>query len=261
MTGIILAAGRGDRLLPIAARVPKCLLRIGDCTLLARQIRALQVSGVDRIVVVVGYRAEQIREAVGPDVVLVHNERFASTNSVYSFWLARRWFADGAVVLNSDVLFHERALVDLLAAREDDALLVERRTGDYTDEQMKVRIERGCVVDIAKTLPVESADGESLGIARFGRDGAHALLDDVDRLLASGGSREWLPAAFRLFCQRRPLRAVDTRGYPWIEIDFPEDYRRACGDVLQAVEAMDRSAPLARRQADAGASRRAGCHV
>jgi NDP-sugar pyrophosphorylase family protein len=50
------------------------------------------------------------------------------------------------------------------------------------------------------------------------------------------GLREWAPRAFAAFAAERPLQAIGTRGYPWIEIDFPEDYRRAIREVLPLVE-------------------------
>ena len=49
----------------------------------------------------------------------------------------------------------------------------------------------------------------------------------MDRLIAAGGLRDWAPRAFSEFAQTRPLHAIGTRGFPWIEIDFPEDYQRA----------------------------------
>jgi hypothetical protein len=56
-------------------------------------------------------------------------------------------------------------------------------------------------------------------------------------IVSSGGLLEWLPRAFAAFSSRRPLHAIETRGYPWIEIDFPEDYWLACNQVLPAIEA------------------------
>ena len=261
MTGIILAAGSGGRMSDLGSRLPKCLLRVGARTLLDRQIAALQSAGVDRIAIVAGHCAEQVAARVGPRVALVQNSRFAATNSLYSLWLARHWIEDGGVVLNGDVLFHDQSLVDLLGARCEDALLVEARPSQFDDEEMKVRIRHGCVTDISKTLPIDETDAESLGIAKFGRDGARLLLDEAGRLLASGEARAWLPAAFQRFCSRRPLRAVDTRGYPWIEIDFPDDYRRACTEVLPAIEAIGGIGTRTRRSPEPTVQRRTGCHV
>lgn len=239
MRAIILAAGRGGRLQGVIGERPKCLARIGDRTLLERQIEALHAAGLAQVTVVAGYGADQVRQACSPQVDFVHNPQYASTNSLYSLWLARDLLRDGFVVLNCDVLFHPQLLDDLLTARVDDALLVSaRRDGaGYGDEEMKVCIRRGLVRAIAKTLDDDAADAENIGIARFGPDGARALVEQMSDLVSRGELREWLPRAFAAVAALRPLHAVDSRGYPWIEIDFPEDYWRACGVVLPAIDA------------------------
>ena len=246
MRAVILAAGRGSRLRAVTGDRPKCLARVGDRTLLERQIQALRRCGVDDIAVVVGYHAAEVRRACDPGIEIVSNTRYESTNSLYSLWLARNLLTDGFVVLNCDVLFHDQLLADLLTARDEDALLVAAVRGQvYTDEEMKVRLHQGRVVDIAKTLPREHCDGENVGIAKFGAAGAPVLVDELSRALADGGRRDWLPRAFAGFAQRRPLHVVETRGLPWIEIDSPEDYWRACADVLPAIH--DRHAAGERR--------------
>ena len=75
------------------------------------------------------------------------------------------------------------------------------------------------------------------------------LIEEADRLIGAGGAREWLPAAFATFSRRRALHAVESRGFPWIEIDCPDDYWRACSDVLPAIEALGESRPGATRSA------------
>jgi choline kinase len=219
----------------------------------------------DAVTVVAGYRAGDVRRVCGPGVGLVQNARFASTNSLYSLWLARDLLADGFVVLNSDVLFPQQLLEDLLTARYDDALLVAARgAADYSDEEMKVRIRAGRIAAISKTLDPAEADGENIGVGKFGRAGAAVLIDEMNRLVADGAVREWLPAAFGAFCRRRPLWAVESRGYPWIEIDFPEDYWRACGEILPAIDALDHfesDAPIEARDATTGATWRTLRHV
>jgi choline kinase len=154
--------------------------------------------------------------------------------------------SSGFVVLNCDVLFHPRLLEDLLTARYEDALLVAPRDDaePYGDEEMKVVVRAGRVAAIAKTLNPADADGENLGIARFGRAGAALLVELMDGIVREGRLREWVPRAFEAFAQRRPLHAIGTRGLPWIEIDFPEDYRRAVAKVLPAI---DRDASPARK--------------
>jgi choline kinase len=237
---IILAAGRGGRLRDVTGNRPKCLARVGDRTLIERQIRSLRACGIDSIAVVAGFRAADVRRRCGTGVDVVVNARYAATNSLYSLWLARDLLLDGFVVLNCDVLFHDQLLRDLLASRDEDALLIASPRGqEYADEEMKIRVRRGCVAEIAKTLAPADADGENVGIAKFGAAGARVLVEEANALVGAGKIREWLPRAFAAFAQRRPLHVVETRGYPWIEIDFPEDYWRACADVLPAIADFD----------------------
>jgi L-glutamine-phosphate cytidylyltransferase len=259
MRGIILAAGKGSRLNGTAGDKPKCLVEAGGLTLLERQLQILERAGVDDLTVVIGCEADRVRSLCGRRVTYVENPRFAETNSLYSLWMARALLYEGFVVLNCDVLFHPILLTDLLTSRHQDALLIAYREAnqpEYGDEEMKVKVRGGCIVDMAKTMDPSEADGENLGIVKFSPTGAGILVDIMDRLVAAGELRAWAPRAFREFAQVRPLHAVSTRGLPWIEIDFPEDYRRAVHEVLPAIEAMagdeivDRAADERVRPAD-----------
>jgi choline kinase len=236
MKGIILAAGKGSRLNGTIGDKPKCLLRVGNKTLVERQIESLQWVGIDDIVVVVGCQAERVRRTCGHRLTYIENTRFAQTNSLYSLWLARPLLLDGFVVMNCDVLFHPQLLEDLVTSRDDDALLISYNEGPLGEEEMKIKVRRGCVVDIAKTLAPDEADGENLGVVKFGAAGARLLTRLLDERVAAGNLRDWAPKAFNDFARLRPLHVIGTRGYPWTEIDFPEDYERAVREVLPAIE-------------------------
>ena len=156
MRAVILAAGRGGRLEGVIGPRPKCLARVGDRTLLERQIDALQKAGLGPITVVAGYGIEQVQRTCPRTVEIVQNTRYASTNSLYSLWLARHLLLDGFVVLNCDVLFHPQLLDDLLngAVRRCAAGGAARATRRYGDEEMKVRIRRRAACPQSpKTLP------------------------------------------------------------------------------------------------------------
>jgi choline kinase len=241
MTGIILAAGPGTRLNGSAAIRPKCLAAPGGVALIARQIQALRAIGIDRVVVVAGFEAAAVRAACGADTRFVENPIFRQTNSLYSLWLARAELDRGFVVMNCDVLFDPRMLADLYDARHEDALLVSYPVpGDpaFGDEEMKVKVRRGRVVSMAKDLTADDTDGENVGIAKFGRDGARRLIHVMDRLLRAGGTDAWAPKGFEAFAQERPLYAVGTRGLPWIEIDTPDDYERAVREIVPALDGV-----------------------
>jgi L-glutamine-phosphate cytidylyltransferase len=257
MRAIILAAGRGSRLNGHVHDGPKALLRVGGTSLLERQIRALRQTGIHRISVVVGCEAQAVRQHCGPGVTYVENTEYASTNSLYSLWMARALLFDGCVVLNCDVLFHSQLLRDLLTARHDAALMLAYRTPDdppFGEEEMKVKVRSGRVVDMSKAMDPSEADGENVGMLRFDASAVPVLVEKLEAIVAAGGRRDWAPRAFAAFAAERPLYAIGTRGFPWTEIDFPEDYERAVRDILPQIEDIAASAdqPYPRAIADAG---------
>jgi NDP-sugar pyrophosphorylase family protein len=65
MQAIILAGGRGERLMPLTADRPKCLVEVGGRPLIDRQLRWLAGNGVDEVVVSCGYRWQRIQDVVG----------------------------------------------------------------------------------------------------------------------------------------------------------------------------------------------------
>jgi L-glutamine-phosphate cytidylyltransferase len=236
LRAIILAAGKGSRLEPVSCESVKCLVELGGMTLIQRQFRYLRACGITQIAVVVGFQADRIRRICGPEVEYVENPIFAETNSLYSLWLARHLFANGFVVMNSDVFFHPQLLRDLLTAEYEDAMLISwRDQTKYGDEEMKVKVRGGYLLDISKTMNPDEADGENVGIVKFGATGAGVLAKELEKLIADGAKKSWAPRAFLEFSKTRPLHAVSTRGFPWIEIDFPDDLRRAQDEILPRI--------------------------
>jgi|SRR5215471_16155951 len=238
MRAIILAAGKGARLRGAAGDVPKCLAQVGEMSLIERQVANLRADGIDDIVAVIGFCAERVRQVCGSDIEYIENPVFFRTSSLYSLWLARRRLEEGFVVLNSDVLVHPQLITDLLTARYEDALLVsykDETTPSFGDEEMKVIIRSGVVADISKAISPEDADGENVGIVKFGPTGASLLIRQMGNLITKGAQKAWAPRAFREFARLRPLHAIGTRGLPWIEIDFPSDYSRALNEILPEI--------------------------
>ena len=111
MKAVILAAGMASRLRPLTAHTPKCLLKIGERSLLQRSMDALISNGIHDFVFVTGYLHTMIEDFVTltyPDlkVQFVHNEVYASTNNIYSLWLALPAVGnERMLLLDSDLLY------------------------------------------------------------------------------------------------------------------------------------------------------------
>ncbi len=234
MKAIILAAGASKRLGKLTENLPKCLLPLGDRTIIEHQTGNLRSCGITDIIVVTGFCEELLRQRCGTSFRYVRNPVFATTNSIYSLWLAREEAQEDFVVLNSDVVFHQGILTKLLNAPYADALAVSfhDRMGD---EEMKVRVQDEKICDISKDMAPEEAQGENVGIVKFSARGSRVLFNKIEELVGNGIVNAWLPLAFQKICSYHTLYAVSTEGLPWIEIDFPEDLERARTEIYPKI--------------------------
>jgi choline kinase len=224
---VILAAGNGTRMGTLTADRPKAMLDVNGRSLVERSLDALNSCGIGRVTIVAGYQQQRLREHVGARARFVDNTRYRDTNSLYSLFLARHELLGGAVIMNSDILSSPALVRRLVDAPADDAVLIDTTTSLH-EEEMKVQTWCGLAIDFGKDLVPRNASGENVGILKFSPSGARRLVAHLDALVAAGDVNAWAPQAFRAFAQESPLRAVDTGGIPWTEIDFPEDLQRAC---------------------------------
>lgn len=240
MKGVILAAGVASRLHPFTLTRPKCLLPIGGSTLLGRTLDNLEAAGVRDVVIVTGYLEDQIRRYVGEGfpqlrVTFITNEVYASTNNIYSLWLAKDEVAgEGMVLLDGDILFDHHILTALLESGYPDVLAV--KSGFLLrDEEMKVETDAaGRIVTISKNIAPARAVGESIGIEVFSPAVLPGLFDIIERKVVGEAAVDvYYEAAFQDWIDRGgTLRAVDIGDRLAMEIDTVDDFRKAERDVL-----------------------------
>jgi choline kinase len=242
MKAVILAAGVSRRLRPLTSSRPKCLLPVGGHTILDHQMRALKSVGIRKVGLLLGYRREQILDHLAahhPDVHItpIVNHDFFDTNTAHSLWLARSYMACGDVVcLNGDVLFPPRLLRRVVEAGSEGSLAVEtKRCGE---EEVKVTCdERDRIVRIGKRLPLAEARGEFIGVARLRGAFLDKFVRALDLLVATGQTDAYFEAAMDQMLDDAAGHAVDVTDLPSIEIDFLEDYERACREVIRRFDA------------------------
>jgi choline kinase len=231
MIGVILAAGIASRLRPLTASMPKCLLPVGGIPLLQRSLTSLQQTGVRDVVLVTGFRHEQIEAFVHSlsadlNISFIHNDRFESTNNNYSLWLTKPVvLGSDMVMMDSDILFDRRILEAVLGASHQDVLAL-RKSRDLGNEEIKVECDRqGYVRRIGKEVNARNAAGESLGIERFSGPTTHLLFASLDR---RKHLNEFYEASFQEAIDAgAKILPVETTDLPCIEIDTPDDLRAA----------------------------------
>lgn len=234
MKAIILAAGTASRLRPLTEHTPKCLLKIGERSLLQRSMDALLANGVSEFCIVTGYLHEQIEQFVHrqyPDVKVrfIHNADYAATNNIYSLWLARP-AAEGhdVLLLDSDLLYDGAIVGRVLASTRSNVLTLIRH--ELGEEEMKVVVDaEGSIREISKTCAPQEAVGESLGIEKMGREYTTALYAELEGMM----NREHLENRYyelafeRLIPQGHTFQVLDVTDLFSCELDTVEDFENA----------------------------------
>jgi choline kinase len=222
---VILAAGMGTRLRPLTNETPKSLLKIGSRMILEHQIENLRECGIREITMVIGHEADKTKKLCKENawnLNFIYNNLYSTSNNLFSLWLARETFDEGFVCLNSDVVFDVEILKNLLKFEVDICIAVDKKV--CIQEDMKVKVKDGAILEINKSMRSEEAYGEFIGIAKFSEKGAAQLIrvlkempTDVRRnanlgfgiqKLIDNGNKVWGVNAQRRFCA---------------DIDFVED--------------------------------------
>ncbi len=244
MKGIILAAGVASRLRPLTDNTPKCLLPVGQKSILERTIDNLIINGITELIIVTGYLEDMIKSFVVknyPDlkVHFVFNARYDSTNNVYSLWLAKNLIAESDIILmDSDIIFDHR-IIKLLMDKATKNRLAVRFEDNMGEEEMKVLITAdNHIKSISKDINPAEAAGESMGMAKFDCEFVAELLKIIERrIFEEGLENEFYEAAFQEAIDNgADLYAVDIKDYRCVEIDTVEDIDHARNEVVTKMD-------------------------
>lgn len=161
MQGVILAAGEGSRLRPLTKNRPKAMIRVGNRPIIASTLDALVKNGIREIVVVVGYRSEQVLEYLNTldlEVEVVHQDRQLGT--AHALACARKKIRGDFLVLPGDNWIDAASIAKI--KNVTNAMLVKEHP--HPSNFGVVRIREGKVVSIVEKPAIAPAQTVSTGI-------------------------------------------------------------------------------------------------
>jgi len=170
--------------------IPKALIKIGNKTILERQLEVIRKVGLRKICVVRGYEGNKINQK---DIIYYDNPDFDKKHSLHSLFCAKDSMNEGFVLVYSDILFNENILRSLIDSDNDIVLLVdnsyryhkheidkkldlaigkEKKSSHYRTLQPSKMIE---LAKIGRNISKDDADFEFIGMAYFSKKGAEIL--------------------------------------------------------------------------------------
>jgi choline kinase len=232
---IILSAGQGSRLGHLTDDRPKCLIEFNGRTLLDRQLDVLAANGVDEVVVVTGFRDDQIEAALarrgeaGPRVRTVYNPFYKVADNLGSLFVARHEITGDTLVWNGDTLVSEELMADVVANDRSGICVTIDRKDSYDDDDMKVVVDDGGQLHaIGKRLDMKRVNAESIGLLAFRQGGAETFRNAIEQAIRTPeGTTIWYLRVIHHIAQKDEVWTFDINGHEWGEVDFPEDVAAA----------------------------------
>lgn len=227
MRAVILSAGRGSRLLPLTELMPKCLVPVGGRSILDHQLHALAEAGVERAIVVAGYRFDQVgahlaTHAPPLPVDLRFNPFWAVSSSIGSVWAARDALDAPFCLLNGDTTLTGPILARALARHGEGVGLVVEPLGVPATDDMLVTVEGDTILAVSKALDPAEATHRSLGVIVGGQHSGYVPV--LDRIIAGAdGIQAYHHDVVAALASQGVVSAIVEESGSWAEIDRPED--------------------------------------
>ena len=234
MKAIILAAGKGERLMPLTSDTPKSLLELENgTTLLESQLITINKTAIDKVVIVTGYLTEKIESKVqryskeyNIDIQIIYNPFFDISNNLLSLWQARHEMESDFIIINGDDIFNDSVLLGLLEHDKNELItMVIDRKETYDEDDMKLIVENGRILEVSKKIPLNEANGESIGMIRVTGEAKSIMVDTMERMVRNKKNMQvfYLAMIQELINQGIVVGYHEISSKDWAEIDFHPD--------------------------------------
>lgn len=236
MTAIILAAGFGRRMGRLTDSIHKTLLKIGDKTIIERIMDNLINNGVSEIVVVTGYRSDELREFLRTHypcshITFIHNARFRETNNIYSLSLALNSIEinDDILLIESDLIFEGNVIQRIINSPYSNiAFLDHFKSGmDGTVVTVSGNVITSIIPPHLQGPDFDFSDKyKTLNIYRFSREFCNSTFKPLLAYYTKtmdGNCYYELILGILVYLQKETIYAEFVEGERWAEIDDPND--------------------------------------
>lgn len=235
---IILSAGQGSRLGHLTHDRPKCLIEFGGRSLLDRQLDVAAACGIERVIVVTGFRESAVEQALqrrraegqGPEVRTVFNPFYKVADNTGSLFMAREALSGDTLVWNGDTMVSPALMTKVVSNQQPGiCVTIDRKAEGYDADDMKVVEDGGRLKAIGKRLrDNDGVNAESIGLLAFRGDGAERFRSAIEEAMRSPeGTQIWYLRVIHHLAQQSEVWTLDIAGEQWGEVDFPEDVASA----------------------------------
>jgi 2-aminoethylphosphonate-pyruvate transaminase len=237
---VIVAAGLGARLKHRTATQPKGFLEVDGTSLIKRSLVKLKKAGIEHIIIGTGYHSEFYEQLSADDnsISCIKSDRFESTSSMYTLFNMREQLKGDFLLLESDLLYEQNALTQILLSPHTDIMLGSGATHSNDEVYLQVNSQHQLERVSKKRNTLSSVYAELVGINKISAN-RYALMNQCFETRLQSNPKMDYELAMALSSKIQPLHVLKIDDLAWCEIDDEQHLERALSHVLPNIESKD----------------------
>lgn len=220
---VILAAGQTKEF-----PMPVSFMPLGNSSLIYRHIELLKANGINKIVIVTGYKKECFEELSNIEgVILTENPKYKWTGSMASLACVEGLIDDDFILIEHDILTESQAITELIQHDSRDCLLISNESG--SGDEAFVEIKNGYIYKISKDIhQMNRIDGEMIGLCKISYELFKNMLD-----VYKDNKNPYLNYEYLIMDVSRQINVdyLKINDLVWAEIDKEKDYNHVVKTV------------------------------
>ncbi|MEM1586616.1 MAG: sugar phosphate nucleotidyltransferase [Candidatus Bathyarchaeia archaeon] len=240
MKAVVLAAGEGRRLRPLTYTRPKHMIPVCGKPILEHLINSLKASGIEKILIVVNYKADVIKEYFGDGskhsakIEYVYQREISGTAS--AILSAREHVNEPFLAVNGDILAPPETIkqaMDRFNLGDVNATLAAVRV-DRPGEFGVLKVKNGELIDIIEKPAIDFPSNLiNAGIYVFSPD----IFDYIERTkMTERGELEITESIRLMIRENKRVSVVEVSGERWLDIGRPWDLLEANARLLSQIK-------------------------
>lgn len=235
MQAIILAAGMGKRLGELTQNNTKCMVKVNGISLIDRTLTQLSQLDLARVVIVIGYKGDNLRQYIGNEykglkIEYIENPVYDKTNNIYSLSLAKKELQeDDTLLVESDLIFDD-SLFPMIVDNPYPNLALVAKYETWMDGTMVRLDDENNIVNFVPKKAFKYSDIDcyykTVNIYKFSKEFLCThYVPFLDAYTKALGNNEYYEQVLRVITllDKCDLKALPLNGQKWYEIDDVQD--------------------------------------
>lgn len=237
MKALILNSGMGSRMGEKTVSCPKCMMKLYEQeTILSRQLKILDEFGIKDIVITTGYNSQMLEEYCNSlnmnlNILFVRNEKFDSTNYIYSIYCAREYLDDDIILMHGDLVFEKAVLLQFLDLKY--SAMVVSSVQELPEKDFKAVVNQDRIEKIGVDFFEKAVAAQPLYFLK--EKEWNIWLREIIKFCEQGKTEVYAENAFNDISEKCDIRIFDIKKQLCKEVDTPEDLNQIIRD-LKSVE-------------------------